>query len=88
MRRLVPAPFIFALGLAAAALVACEPHPKTQSPSGPLAVGCSAEEMRSRRASTPACAAQFQALLDKAEADRRRDSAIAEPPRAAARDRF
>ena len=88
MRRQIPSPVMLFLGPAAAGLLACEPKPQNQPASGPAAVGCSAEEMRSRRARTPACAAQFQALLDKAEADRRRGSAIADPPPAAARDRF
>ena len=76
--------FRLSLALAGVTLVACEPHPASTT----AAVGCSAEEMQSRRARTPACRAQFQALLDKAEAERRRNSAIASPQPAPARNRF
>lgn len=82
MRAPIPTRLFIALG--ALALAACEP----KSPSPSRAVGCTAEEMQSRQARTPACAKQFKALLDKAEAERRRGSAIADPPRAPARERF
>jgi entry exclusion lipoprotein TrbK len=72
------------LVLAALTLAACEPKPAPAT----TAAGCTAEEMRTRQARTPACQAQFRDLLDRAEADRRRNSAISSPPPAPARDRF
>ncbi|WP_127846907.1 hypothetical protein [Caulobacter sp. FWC26] len=81
--RLLPAPRLLSL-VGLLALASCEQH----APAGPQAVGCTAEEMRTRQARTPACQAQFQALLDKAEADRQRASAIKPAAPAPSRDRF
>ncbi len=78
---LLAVPMLVAVALA---LGACEP----KSAVGPQAVGCTAEEMRTRQAKSAACRAEFQALLDRAEADRRRASAVPETGPAPARDRF
>jgi len=69
---------------AALALAACEPKPAAASKP----VGCTAEEMRTRQARSAACRAEFQALLDRAEADRRRASTLPETRPAPARERF
>ncbi|PZR35474.1 hypothetical protein [Caulobacter segnis] len=81
MRPSILIPVLFAL---AAALAACVPD----TPSKPSAAGCTAEEMRTRKATTAACEAEFKALLDQAEADRRRNSQIPSSAPAPTRDRF
>ena len=81
MRASILIPALLAM---AAALAACEPE--TPSKSG--VAGCTAEEMRTRKALTPACEAEFKALLDQAEADRRRNAQIPPSAPAPTRDRF
>jgi hypothetical protein len=84
MRRSTPMRLAAPLVAAALALAACEPKPAAAS----KAFGCTVEEMRTRKARTAACRAEFQALLDRAEADRRRASALPDAEPAPARDRF
>jgi hypothetical protein len=65
-------------------LAACGPKPA----AAPRAVGCTADEMRTRHARTAACRAEFQAMLERAEAERRRASALPQVAPAPARDQF
>lgn len=81
---ITPARRVAALVAAGLALAACEPKPAAVSKP----VGCTAEEMRTRRARTAACRVEFEALLDRAEAERRRASALPDTSAAPARDRF
>ncbi|PVM93612.1 hypothetical protein [Caulobacter endophyticus] len=84
IRRRVNPLAVAMLAAAALALAACERKPAAE----PQAVGCTAAEMRTRRATSAACRAEFQALLDHAEADRRQASALPEIGPGPARKRF
>lgn len=84
IRRPTPTTTVAALLIAALTLTACEPR----SGGAPKVVGCTAEEMRTRKARTTACRAEFQALLERAEADRQRASALPKSPHPSARERF
>ena len=73
------------LTLSALTLAACSPQPKSSS-SRPQA--CSDEEWRSRQAKTAACASEFRALVDKANADAEQNSVVSHAPPPPLRDSF
>lgn len=49
---------------------------------------CSDAELRAGSARSAACSAEFRALMEKAEADAERSSALSRPAKPAPRDRF
>lgn len=63
---------------------ACTERPVTKIGAS----GCSDAEWRARSATSPSCAAEFQALMRKAEADAERSSALTRPAKPAPRARF
>lgn len=73
-----------ALAFTAIALASCEKGAEVEASR----TACSQDEWGRRRAKTPVCAAEFEAIQEKARADAERNAKVSRPSSPPARDSF